>query len=164
MISYKHVIQAIMLYHGHARRNREPYVAHVLRMAENAKQAGLGNRVQLLCILHDALEMNPSLTITHIQSMFTLQDIDIEVLKTLTCATDESSEQHFQRVLNSRSIFVLIVKYLDCLDNAEFVAEDTLFYQQFMSETVKQAKEKYTSRMKLIALKLQEYGHPIPLQ
>jgi (p)ppGpp synthase/HD superfamily hydrolase len=162
MIAYNYVSQVIALYQGHFRRNREPYVLHVLRMADNAKKCGLGNEIQLLCLLHDVLELNPQLTITHLQAMFNLQDIDVEVLKTLTRATDESSEQHFQRVLNSRSIFVLIVKYFDCLDNAEFVAEDAQFYKEYMKESHKEAKKKYVDRLRMIAEQLQKYGHPVP--
>lgn len=162
MIAYNYIVQVVALYNGHFRRNREPYVLHALRMADNAKLCGLGNEIQLLCLLHDVLELNPQLTITHLQAMFNLQDIDVEVLKTLTRATDESSEQHFQRVLNSRSIFVLIVKYFDCLDNAEFVAEDIQFYKEYMKESHKEAKKKYTDRIRMIARQLQKYGHPVP--
>ena len=159
MIAYNYVSQVVALYQGHFRRNREPYVLHVLRMADNAKKCGLGNEIQLLCLLHDVLELNPQLTITHLQAMFNLQSIDVEVLKTLTRATDESSEQHFQHVLNSRS---LIVKYFDCSDNAEFVAEDAQFYKEYMKESHKEAKKKYVDRLHMIAEQLQKYGHPVP--
>ena len=162
MVSYKHLIGVITLYNGHIRRNREPYVLHCIRMAQMAKDYGSGNRVQLLCLLHDVLELNKDVRLEQLRQIFSLESVDLDVLRILTCATDETSEQHFHRILNGKSIYALLVKWFDCYDNSQFVQEDFNFYETHMSEPMLEARLKYINRLRLIEQKLAEYGHPVP--
>lgn len=164
MISYLQIAQAVLLYNGITRRQDEPYVMHALRKAEYAKTAGLGNKIQLLCLLHNVLELLPDLRANSLGLMYKLEEIDLIALKLLTPATDETPEQHFERILNGQCIFALIVKYLACYDDAIFSPQHKEYYHDYLKIDYKIERDMYISQMNRLEAKLTEYGHPIPLK
>lgn len=130
------------------RRNRELYFSHCLRVASCTLEAGLPWKCVELALLHDILELD---NVTYID---TLDDIQKGTLNILTAYKDESSQDHFLRVLNSGDIWALVIKYYDNLDNSVFTDEDKVFTEKVLHKDSNEEIQKYLTRAKMIKEKL----------
>ena len=136
---------ALDLYTGITRRDREDYANHPKRMIEYAIGLGWDDPSLLLTIaLHDALEVAD----VSFQMLDEMQvDFDVlEAIELLTCKIGETSEQHFRRVLFSKNKLALQTKYVDCLDNAVMESADILWYHQVLKKSARMESEKYNVR------------------
>lgn len=130
------------------RRNRELYFSHCLRVAAKVQEAGLPFKCVEVALLHDVLEL------PNINYKDTLSSIQLGTLSILTVLPNESSEDHFLRVLNSGDIWALVIKYYDNLDNSVFTDEDKVFTEKVLHKDSNEEIQKYLTRAKMIKEKL----------
>lgn len=162
MIFYSVILQLIPLYSGITRRDREDYIQHVLRTAQLASRLQASENVQLLCLLHDVLEVNPKVTMLQLRYAFCLSNAQERTLSILTALKGETSEQHFYRVLTSGDIDALFVKFCDTHDNSIFIVnsyfDDYEFTRKVVGKDPQKEQAKYKKRKLLLKDKLLEFG------
>jgi len=81
------------------------------------------------------------------------QSFFLEAINLFTRLEGETSEQHFQRMLNSEFMdlkYVLIVKCLDCWENLSYTNAERKWHEEFFGEDCDIAKEKYRKRRNMI--------------
>lgn len=139
------ISDALNLYSGVTRRDREDYANHPKRMIEYAIGLGWNDPNLLLTIaLHDVLEV-ANVSFQMLDEMQVSFDV-LEAIELLTCKVGESSEQHFRRVLFSNNKLALQTKYVDCLDNAAMESVDILWYREVLKKSARMESEKYKVR------------------
>lgn len=109
-------------------------------------------------MLHDALEVCSNVDDSVLVADFGLSEEELEVIDILTAKNEESSYQHFNRVLYSGNDTALIIKYYDCLDNSEFTLSDYTFTSIVLGLDPKEEIEKYQNRSKQLAIILKVKG------
>lgn len=139
--------RALNLYDGILRRDREDYAEHPRRMIENAMRFGwVEPDLHLLIALHDVFEVVEGFTIRDGQVMFGLSPEECIVLDLLTRKENETSEQHFNRVLKSNNQVAYRIKFLDNFDNSIFNMIDQIWHvKTFETPWVKESM-KYSKR------------------
>lgn len=157
-MNYGLLEKAVQAYGDVKRRNRELLVAHGLRVAARLKYLGFNEQLQLVGLLHDVLEIADAASIEHVQKTFSLSEEQVEILLLLTRQYGESSEKHFNRVLESNNIGAIAVKYCDNSDNAAFKDEDYIFTEEVLGLNAKEEQAKYSARAKALKGKLFELG------
>lgn len=157
-MDYVLIEKVVPLYAGIRRRDREAYIAHVLRVADRLQTVGASKEVQLVALLHDALELSNMATMESLTKTFKLSEKVITALGILTRNQGENSKEHFNRVLNSENVYALLVKYFDCTDNAIFTEADKVWTQIELGLDAKLEEAKYMDRSGLVYAKLKEFG------
>lgn len=148
---------ALSLYVGIMRRDREEYKEHPIRMAKIAQEMGwLEPQIHLLICLHDALEVVEGLTPDYLQQVFSIIPEEGEILDLLTSMVNETSEDHFNRVLNSGNLLALQIKYCDCVDNAHMEFVDIEWYKDTLHLSYSEESDKYRLRSRQILEKIKE--------
>ncbi len=156
---YYYAEKAVQAYHSVTRRNREPYVAHCLRVAARLEIYGVLKETQVLGLVHDIFEVNPTYTVEQVKSQFHLSDASLVSLDLLTRLSGETSEEHFQRVLTSNNLPALLVKLADCLDNSDFKPEDYFFTVDVLGLDPNKEITKYIDRSKLVLKAIENLGY-----
>ena len=98
----------------------EPYINHLLRVAENAKRYFKGNdyieELEIIALLHDLLEDCPEWSKSHLMAIFKNINIVSPVVK-LTKTDTVNYEQYIDNIRNDR--FARAVKLADLKDNMD---------------------------------------------
>lgn len=124
LIDYQFIQKLIDVHAGVRRRNREDYVLHCIRVGEIVHHLTNDVNLQKLAMLHDVLEVCPNVSHKTLVHDFGLTQDELNIIDILTAHEGESSQDHFQRVLDSQNTKALLIKYCDCKDNAVFLLED----------------------------------------
>ena len=101
-------------------------------------------------MLHDVLEVCPNVSHKTLVHDFGLTQDELNIIDILTAHEGESSQDHFQRVLDSQNTKALLIKYCDCKDNAVFLLEDYEFTRNVLCKDPYQEQDKYKLRMDMI--------------
>lgn len=142
------ISKVIEIYGSVLRREREPYVAHVIRVANGVKKVGFSDRAILLSLLHDAVELDVSLDSLIIS--FNLNEKEVKTLKVLTREYGEKSHEHFDRIIKSKDVVAQVIKYFDNLDNSIFTLEDHSFTRDKLLLDPEYEIEKYKTRANIL--------------
>lgn len=156
------VSKVVELYGTTLRREREVYVSHVLRVATNVEAMGFNERGVLLALLHDILELDlPGYTLKSITSLLDLTPNESSILEILTARHGESSQEHYERIVQSNEGLAYAIKYYDNLDNAVFAVEDYAFTQEKLLRDPEKEILKYQERARMFKALLRAKGYEV---
>lgn len=141
------LVKFVMCKHGdQVRRQREPYVNHVLRVAGMCKSVS----AKKVALCHDLLE-DTDCSVEELSVYLTPEEI--KAVELLTKRT--SNEEYLEALLNSNNALALEVKAADAADNADFsLEEDKVFTLEVLGKDWKVDQKRYldTREMCLRAL------------
>ena len=123
---------------GESRRDGQPYVMHPIRVMGALAMADYGEMLQIVAVLHDVVEDNPSWTLERLAC----EGFNDEIIETLSVLTREKSDDpdQYTRYIDRIAEHTLaqIVKIFDIFDNVldHPTSEQVEKYQRALSRLV----------------------------
>lgn len=124
----------------------KPYIEHLKRVSENAKNYFKGEdyyeQLEVIALLHDLLEDCPQWSKQHLQAIF--KDIlIIDAIERLTKKPEANYEQYIQNIANNR--YARAVKLADLKDNM-----DTTRLSELTEKDIERLKKYHKSYIYLL--------------
>ena len=127
------------MHQGQVRRNREEYVNHPLRVAEQLFSRGY-HQAGVVAMMHDVVEDCGELHNLTTEELYILCDQFLETdeqkeaLRLLTKLEGESSEDNLKRIAFSGNEIAVLVKGYDAMDNMHFEISDYTFTEKVLGK------------------------------
>ena len=127
------------MHQGQVRRNREEYVNHPLRVANELCSKG-HHQAAVVAMLHDVVEDCGELHNLTTEELYILCDQFLETdeqkeaLRLVTKLEGESSEDNLKRIALSGNKIAVLVKLYDAMDNMHFEISDYAFTREILNK------------------------------
>lgn len=145
------LLLTIKSHYGQKDKLGQPYILHPLRVMSNF----INNpRRQILALMHDLVEDSPYITIDFLVNGGLPDDI-IDGLILITRQKNETYFDYINRIVESKDIDVLYVKYYDLLDNMNEnrIPENV---DPKLQKKLKSMRKRYTKAKNIILKNIQE--------